>query len=111
MEVNASFYRLPRRDSVARWVDATPDEFMFSVKVSRYITHVKRLRETGRHIALLLDRIEPLARLAEARAVALAASRPRSTATTSGWRRRSPSSRRDSVTRSSSGTRAGSPTT
>jgi len=60
VELNASFYRLPRRDSVARWVDATPDEFVFSVKVSRYITHVKRLSETGRHIGLLLDRIEPL---------------------------------------------------
>jgi uncharacterized protein YecE (DUF72 family) len=60
VEVNASFYRLPRRDSVARWADATPEEFVFSLKVSRYITHVKRLRETGKHIALLLDRIEPL---------------------------------------------------
>jgi uncharacterized protein YecE (DUF72 family) len=60
VEVNASFYRLPRRDSVARWADATPDDFVFSVKVSRYITHVKRLRETGTHIALLLDRIQPL---------------------------------------------------
>jgi len=60
VEVNASFYRLPRRDAVARWADATPTEFVFSVKVSRYITHVKRLRETGKHIALLLDRIEPL---------------------------------------------------
>ena len=60
VEVNTSFYRLPRRDSVARWADTTPDEFVFSVKVSRYITHVKRLREAGKHIALLLDRIEPL---------------------------------------------------
>jgi uncharacterized protein YecE (DUF72 family) len=60
VEVNASFYRLPRREAVARWVDSTPTEFTFSVKVSRYITHVKRLRETGRHVALLLERIEPL---------------------------------------------------
>ena len=60
VEVNSSFYRLPQRDSVARWVDAVPDEFVFSVKVSRYITHVKRLSDTGKHIALLLDRIEPL---------------------------------------------------
>ena len=60
VEVNASFYRLPRREAVARWVDSTPAEFTFSVKVSRYITHVKRLSETGRHLALLLERIEPL---------------------------------------------------
>ena len=60
VEVNASFYRLPRRDSVARWVDSTPEEFVFSLKVSRYITHVKRLRETAKHISILLERIEPL---------------------------------------------------
>jgi len=60
VEVNASFYRLPRRDTVARWADATPDGFVVSVKVSRYITHVKRLRETAEHIAILLDRIAPL---------------------------------------------------
>ena len=60
VEVNTSFYRLPRRDSVCVWLDPTPDEFVFSVKASRYITHVKRLREAGKHIAPLLDRIEPL---------------------------------------------------
>ena len=60
VELNASFYRLPRRASVERWVDLTPDEFVFSVKVSRFITHVKRLRDTGKHIPLLLDRLAPL---------------------------------------------------
>ena len=60
VEVNATFYRLPRRETVARWVAETPEEFVFSIKVSRYLTHVVRLRETGRHLGLLLDRIEPL---------------------------------------------------
>jgi uncharacterized protein YecE (DUF72 family) len=60
VEVNTSFYRLPRRETVARWAGSTPEEFVFSVKVSRYITHVKRLRETAKHIAILLDRIAPL---------------------------------------------------
>jgi uncharacterized protein YecE (DUF72 family) len=60
VEVNASFYRLPRRETVARWKTGTPDEFVFSVKVSRYLTHVKRLRDTGTHIAVLMERIEPL---------------------------------------------------
>jgi uncharacterized protein YecE (DUF72 family) len=58
--VNATFYRLPRRDAVARWADETPDGFLFAVKVSRYLTHVVRLRDTGRHLALLLERIAPL---------------------------------------------------
>jgi uncharacterized protein YecE (DUF72 family) len=60
VEVNASFYRLPRRDTVERWVASTPADFTFAVKVSRYVTHVKRLRETATHLPLLLERIEPL---------------------------------------------------
>jgi uncharacterized protein YecE (DUF72 family) len=62
VEVNTTFYRLPRREAVARWADETPEGFTFAVKVSRYITHIKRLREAGRHLDLLLARIEPLVR-------------------------------------------------
>ena len=61
VEVNSSFYRLPRRDAVARWADQTPPGFVFAVKVSRYVTHVKRLREVDVHLPLLLERIAPLA--------------------------------------------------
>ena len=60
VEVNSTFYRLPRREVVARWAETTPADFVFSVKVSRYITHVKRLREAGQHLARLLQRLEPL---------------------------------------------------
>jgi uncharacterized protein YecE (DUF72 family) len=62
VELNATFYRLPRRSAVEQWVEKTPDDFTFAVKVSRYVTHVMRLRDTGEHLALLLDRIEPLLR-------------------------------------------------
>ena len=51
VEVNTSFHRLPRRDSVARWAGTTPDEFVFSVRVSRFITHVKRLGSGSRSTA------------------------------------------------------------
>jgi uncharacterized protein YecE (DUF72 family) len=61
VEVNATFYRLPRHDAVARWVEQTPADFVFAVKVSRYVTHVKRLREVEVHLPLLLQRITPLA--------------------------------------------------
>jgi uncharacterized protein YecE (DUF72 family) len=61
VEVNSTFYRLPRRDAVARWVEQTPDDFVFAVKVSRYVTHIKRLREVDVHLPLLLDPIAPLA--------------------------------------------------
>jgi uncharacterized protein YecE (DUF72 family) len=62
VEVNSTFYRLPRRDAVARWVEQTPDGFLFAVKSSRYLTHVKRLRELGPGLELFLERIEPLLR-------------------------------------------------
>jgi uncharacterized protein YecE (DUF72 family) len=60
VEVNATFYRLPTRKAVAGWVAATPERFAFSVKASRYLTHLKRLRDLGPGLARFLDRIEPL---------------------------------------------------
>jgi uncharacterized protein YecE (DUF72 family) len=45
VEVNATFYRLASRKAVDRWVAATAEEFCFTVKASRYLTHVKRLRD------------------------------------------------------------------
>jgi uncharacterized protein YecE (DUF72 family) len=50
VEVNATFYRLPRRDAVAAWVSQTPDDFVFAVKASRYLTHVKRLTDLSEGI-------------------------------------------------------------
>jgi uncharacterized protein YecE (DUF72 family) len=62
VEINTTFYRLPREASVARWVAETPPGFTFAVKVSRYVTHIKRLLEVGEHLPLLYDRIRPLLR-------------------------------------------------
>jgi uncharacterized protein YecE (DUF72 family) len=62
VEVNSTFYRLPRVDAVARWVEQTPDDFLFSVKASRYLTHIKRLRDLGPGLDRFLERIEPLLR-------------------------------------------------
>jgi uncharacterized protein YecE (DUF72 family) len=60
VEVNATFYRLPTRRSVARWSEQVPAAFCFAVKVSRYLTHVKRLTAVREGAARLLDRLEPL---------------------------------------------------
>jgi uncharacterized protein YecE (DUF72 family) len=60
VEVNSTFYRLPRREAVANWVRHTPSSFTFAVKASRYLTHVRRLRETGPGVRRLYERIEPL---------------------------------------------------
>jgi uncharacterized protein YecE (DUF72 family) len=60
VEINSTFYRLPQPRVVARWVESTPSSFCFAVKVSRYLTHIKRLTEVDEHLTLLYDRIEPL---------------------------------------------------
>src|SRR5207247_883545 len=62
VEVNATFYRLPTTKAVAGWVEQTPDGFVFAVKASRYLTHVKRLRELGSGLERFYERIEPLVR-------------------------------------------------
>ena len=60
VEVNATFYRLPTKAAVARWASATPAGFCFAVKASRYLTHVRRLRELPEGVSRLAERIEPL---------------------------------------------------
>jgi uncharacterized protein YecE (DUF72 family) len=60
VEVNATFYRLPKRESVASWVGETPDGFLFAVKASRYLTHMKRLTDMARGVERFYERIEPL---------------------------------------------------
>lgn len=56
VEVNNAFYRLPERSVFARWRDETPDGFVVAVKVSRYLTHVRRLRDPDEPVGRLLDR-------------------------------------------------------
>jgi uncharacterized protein YecE (DUF72 family) len=60
VEVNSTFYRLASRDAVERWVQETPGDFVFALKTSRYLTHVKRLTDLGPGIARFLERVEPL---------------------------------------------------
>jgi uncharacterized protein YecE (DUF72 family) len=60
VEVNNTFYRLPSRDAVAGWVEQTPPGFLFAVKASRFLTHMKRLTDMGRGVERFYERIEPL---------------------------------------------------
>jgi len=62
VEVNNTFYRLPNRDAVANWERTAPPGFVFAVKASRYLTHVKRLRDVGEGLQRFYDRIDPLLR-------------------------------------------------
>jgi uncharacterized protein YecE (DUF72 family) len=62
VEVNNTFYRLPLQSSVARWVEETPPGFLFAIKASRYLTHIKRLTDMRQGLARYYERVEPLVR-------------------------------------------------
>ncbi len=54
VENNNAFYRLPARETFAAWRDQTPDGFVMAVKASRYLTHIRRLRDPAEPVARLL---------------------------------------------------------
>ena len=56
VELNSPFYRLPRAANFRAWAAAVPPGFVFAVKASRFLTHVKRLKEPGPPVALFLRR-------------------------------------------------------
>jgi len=69
VEINRSYYRLPTRDQFAAWADQTPPApgFVFAVKASRYITHMKKLRDVDEAVPRLAaaagglgDRLGPI---------------------------------------------------
>jgi uncharacterized protein YecE (DUF72 family) len=60
VEVNNTFYRLPNREAVANWERTVPPGFLFAIKASRYLTHVKRLRDLGPGLERFYERLEPL---------------------------------------------------
>ena len=61
VEVNSTFYRLAKPDAVANWLQQTPENFVFAVKASRYMTHMKRLGDLGPSLQRFYDGIRPLA--------------------------------------------------
>ena len=54
VENNGTFYRLPARETFEGWRRRTPDDFVMAVKASRYLTHVRRLRDPAEPVARLL---------------------------------------------------------
>jgi uncharacterized protein YecE (DUF72 family) len=60
VEVNNAFYRLPERAVFERWREETPAGFAVAVKVSRYLTHIRRLRDPAEPVARLTARAEGL---------------------------------------------------
>jgi uncharacterized protein YecE (DUF72 family) len=57
VEINNSFYRLPSEETLRAWADATPPSFIFACKASRYITHMKKLKDPRQSLSSFLDRI------------------------------------------------------
>jgi uncharacterized protein YecE (DUF72 family) len=55
VEVNNAFYRLPERHTFENWRERTPDDFVMAMKMSRFLTHIKRLRDPQEPVARFLD--------------------------------------------------------
>jgi uncharacterized protein YecE (DUF72 family) len=60
VESNNAFYRLPERRTFEDWAERTPDDFVMAVKVSRFLTHIKRLADPAEPVARFLDRVAGL---------------------------------------------------
>jgi len=60
VEINNSFYQLPSEKTLTEWRDCVPPGFIFAVKGSRYITHMKKLKDPGQSVPPLLERLQVL---------------------------------------------------
>lgn len=60
IEINNSFYRLPDKKTLLQWHDAVPRDFIFAVKASRYITHMKKLNDPQHSVSAFFERIGAL---------------------------------------------------
>jgi uncharacterized protein YecE (DUF72 family) len=60
VEVNNTFYQLPPKKTFSGWRERTPDDFVFVLKCSRYLTHIKRLQDAAEPVQRFMDRAEAL---------------------------------------------------
>lgn len=60
VEVNSTFYNLPAPSTVERWADQTAPDFRFAVKLSRYLTHIRRLRDPAEPVSRFFERLRGL---------------------------------------------------
>ncbi len=60
VELNNTFYRLPTPAAVARWREGTPPRFCFAAKGSRFLTHMKKLKDAGTGIERFFERADLL---------------------------------------------------
>jgi uncharacterized protein YecE (DUF72 family) len=60
VEINNTFYRLPKPSAVEGWVEHSPPGFVFAVKASRYLTHIKRLKTLDPYVDRFYEPLEAL---------------------------------------------------
>lgn len=60
VELNNTFYQLPEAGTVTQWREGTPRDFLFACKASRYVTHMKKLKDSAAATARFLKAIAPL---------------------------------------------------
>jgi uncharacterized protein YecE (DUF72 family) len=60
VELNNAFYRLPTKDAFREWAAEVPDDFVIAVKASRYLTHVKRLKDPAEPVKRLITAVRGL---------------------------------------------------
>lgn len=62
VEINNTFYRMPKREVLAKWASQVPDDFRFAIKAPQRITHIERLKNTGESdsVAYLFGNLEAL---------------------------------------------------
>jgi uncharacterized protein YecE (DUF72 family) len=60
VELNVTFYRMPSSATFRAWAARVPDDFVFAVKASRYLTHIKRLRDPRDSVDYLMERASEL---------------------------------------------------
>lgn len=59
-EINTSFYHLPKEATVQKWTDISPKKFRFCPKLSRFITHMKKLRDAEEPLRIFFERFAPM---------------------------------------------------
>jgi uncharacterized protein YecE (DUF72 family) len=60
VEINNTFYHLPKEVSIQRWHKLAPKGFLYAVKANRYITHIKRLKDTSQEVERFFERVSLL---------------------------------------------------
>ncbi len=60
VEINSTFYHLPRKTSIEHWLEVTPEDFRFTLKAYRGITHYKKLKDAREELHAFLHLVKPL---------------------------------------------------